>query len=159
MRRVVAIVVIVCLTALPAALAANLPQWTGCHGEAQITERGETITCVFDEAHLYQRVTYYVRTYSGAYVARIDLIELHHVALGKSSAVNGGLRDVDSLRRFYRTEYANQMKSTDDKGVERVSFITVYSGPEGFLVEMLTLIPVAVGPTVEGDEPTKEATL
>lgn len=164
MRSLVAVLVCMSLVALPAAMRAQqpksgLPQWTGCHGEAQVTQTDGKIDCVFAENHLYQYVRVYVRSYGGAHVARLEWIELRHANLGKDAAERIGLRDVDSLRRFYRTEYENQIVSKDEEGVERKTFITIYSGPDGFLIETLTLLPIEAAPTLGSDAPPKQAEL
>lgn len=159
MRRAVIAVVIACLIAFPAAMSAGLPQYTGCHGELQVTEVGDTIAVVYDETRLYQQYSYHVITLNKAFVCRIQVLELRHEPLGDKAATHSGLRDIDSVKRYYRVEYRNQMKRTGDDGVAMDAFIDVLSGPEGVLVEIITFIPAYQAPKTEGDTPAKTANL
>lgn len=156
MRRVIAVIVAVSLALLPAGLAAgNLPVFTGCHDELRIEVIDGKIACLISDAKLYQRYTYYVRSYGGMHVCRLEVIELRHVAL-KDPAEHSGIKDPDSVRRYYRVEYGNQTKLTGPDGKERTAFIQVMSGPEGLLIEVLVFIPINAGPTLEDDAPRQE---
>lgn len=159
MRRVVVAVVIACLVVFPAAMSAGLPQFTGCHGEVQVTEVGDTVAVVYDETRLYQMYSYHVLSISKAFVCRVQVMELRHEPLGDKAATRTGLRDIDSVKRYYRVEYRNKMKRTGDDGVALDAFIDVLSGPEGVLVEIITFIPVYKAPKTEGDTPAKTANL
>lgn len=159
MRRFVVFLLTLSLVTLPAGLraqTAGLPQWTGCHEEAQITQSGNVISCVYDEKYLYQKFTYYVTSIGGAHVCRITVVELRHQKLGKEVATKSGLRDADSLRHFYRTEYSNRITTTNEKGHELTTFIDVLSGPNGIKIETMTLLPITAGPKLEGDVPVQE---
>lgn len=163
MRRAAVIaVVILSLALLPAAMAGDaerprsaMPQWTGCHAELQITVTDDGLAVTYDESKLYQHYTYWVRSYGGSNVCKVRVVELRHTVLD-DPARRAGLRDIDSLRRFYRSEYSNQITTDKDK---HPSFIEVFSGPEGYLVEIITLIPIGAAPAVQGDKPVKEAEL
>ena len=159
MRRAVIAIVIVCLVVFPAALSAGLPQWTACHGEVQVTHSDETISVVYDETRMYQTYSYYVLSISKAFVCRVQVLELRHEPLGDKAATHSGLRDIDSVKRYYRVEYRGKTKKTDAKGVEMDAFIDVLSGPEGVLVEIITFIPAYQAPKTEGDTPVKTADL
>ena len=161
MRRAVIAIVALSLIALPAAMrgGAGLPQYNGCHGEVQITQTGDSIAVAYDETRIYQQYTYYVRSYGGAVVLRISILEVWHEPSVNGPAENAGMRDPESVRHYYRTEYSNIIKAKDADGKEREAFIDVYSGPTGLLVRIITLIPVQSAPKTQGDEPVKEANL
>ena len=159
MRRAVIAVVALSLIFLPAALSAGLPQYNGCHGEVQITQTGDAIGVAYDETRLYQQYTYYVRSYGGAVVLRISVLEMWHEVPPGGPATNPGMRNPESVRHYYRTEYSNIIKATDADGKQRDAFIDVYSGPMGLLIQIITVIPVETAPKTQGDEPVKEAQL
>lgn len=159
MRRAVAIAVAISLIAFPAAMSAGLPQFTSCHGEVQVTHTGDTIAVAYDETRLYQRYTYHVRSLNKQFVCRVQVMELRHEPLGAKAAQNSGLRDIDSVKKYYRVEYRGKMKSADEDGVARDAFIDVLSGPEGVLIEIITFLPVYQAPKLQGDTPAKTANL
>lgn len=155
-KRIVVAVLVCSLTLLPAGLGATgLAQWVGCHNEALITQTGDKIDVVYDNTKVYQRFSYWVRSYGGDTLCKVELIELRHRALSEPAA-NNGLRDPDSLKRFYRTDYSNVLSTATPTGT-RKSYIDVLSGPEGYLIEILTLYPIAAGPKLEDGPAVQQA--
>ena len=136
-----------------------MPQFTACHGEVQVTQAGDSIVVVYDESRMYQRYSYFVLSISGEFVCRVQVMELRHEPLGDKAATKGGLRDIDSVKKYYRIEYRNQMKAVGADGVLLDAYIDVLSGPEGVLVEIITFLPVHKAPKIEGDTPAKTANL
>lgn len=158
MRRVVSLVVALSLAVFPAALAQEAPQhlaYNGCHGEVTVTPSGDTISVAYDPARMYQHYTTFVRSYGGGHVAKLEVVELRHEVL-KDPADHSGLRDPDSVKRFYRVEYGTIIKTKASDGEPVTAYVQITSGPDGLLLEILTLIPVKNAPHVEGDEPVKE---
>jgi len=164
-KRVVVAIVSLSLALLPAALAADappvsgLPPFVGCHGEVAATQDANGhLSVQYDPARLYQKFTYYVRSYGGSHVAKIEVVELRHEKLPEP-AVRSGLRDPDSIKRFYRIEYGVQIKTKGDDGSDVDSYVQIMSGPDGVLLEILTLLPIKNAPAVQGDDPVKETKL
>jgi hypothetical protein len=139
---------------LPAGLAVpnSLPQYTACHGEVQVTVTDGKISCVYNSELVYQTYTYYVRTVNGKYVCRNQVIEIWHTPPKDGPATGIGLRNPDSVRFYYRVEYANQVAGENG----RVSFVEVRSGPNGVLVEVMTFLAVTSVPNGLGAAEAKE---
>lgn len=159
MRRVVVAVVCLSLAFLPANLRAQgIPAFTSCHGEVEATQIDGKLSVTYDPTRLYQKFTYHIRSYGGAHVAKIETVELRHQQIA-DPADHSGLRDPDSVKQFYRVEYSNVIKTKTESGEDVESYVQILSGPNGLLLEILTLLPIKNAPAVQGDEPIKETKL
>lgn len=144
-RASLAVVMAAFVALSPVLACAGIGTWKSCHDEVIVAESAETIDVKFDDERTYQKFTYYVKSYSGVFVVRVTKIEIHHKEPAGGKFSNEGLRDPDSILRYYRTEYENVVVLDTDGG-ERKSFVSVYSGPAGVLVEILSFIPISAEP-------------
>lgn len=153
-KQFVVALAVVSLISFPAGLKGDgLPKWTGCHEEVQITQVGPNkITCIYDPAKVYQAYTYYTRSQSQKFVCRMQVVEVWHKLPASEVAPNPGMRDPGSVHNYYRVEYSNKTVEGDKK-----SYIDVLSGPNGFLIEILTLIPIEAAPAGLGEAKEKTA--